>query len=111
MIMMAKGWKTGYLAESLQYGLMPDYYLAHVKQFTRWVSIDTLETGLGVTNYVNPESRRRSDGCSFQILSLKDAHRVTHGMAEAFGNDIRDIERPHAVSYCYRDDHYAILPL
>ncbi|KAH6645525.1 nucleotide-diphospho-sugar transferase [Truncatella angustata] len=37
MMMMAKGWRTGYLAESLQYGLMPDCYLAHVKQLTRWV--------------------------------------------------------------------------
>ncbi|KAK9786665.1 hypothetical protein SCARD494_11156 [Seiridium cardinale] len=38
MMMMAKGWKTAYLAESLQYGLMPDSYLAHIKQFTRWAS-------------------------------------------------------------------------
>ncbi|KAM0808146.1 putative Nucleotide-diphospho-sugar transferase [Seiridium cardinale] len=36
MMVMAKGWKTAYLAESLQYGLMPDSYLAHIKQLTRW---------------------------------------------------------------------------
>ncbi|CZR65921.1 uncharacterized protein PAC_15821 [Phialocephala subalpina] len=30
-----QGWKTAYVAESLQYGLMPESYLGHIKQFTR----------------------------------------------------------------------------
>jgi cellulose synthase/poly-beta-1,6-N-acetylglucosamine synthase-like glycosyltransferase len=38
MLMMSKGWKTAYVAESLQYGLMPESFLGHIKQFTRWVS-------------------------------------------------------------------------
>jgi cellulose synthase/poly-beta-1,6-N-acetylglucosamine synthase-like glycosyltransferase len=38
MLMMSKGWKTIYIAEALQYGLVPETYLAHIKQLTRWVS-------------------------------------------------------------------------
>lgn len=41
MNMMANGWKTAYLSEALQYGLMPDTYFAHLKQYVRWVSIAT----------------------------------------------------------------------
>lgn len=37
--MMARGWKTAYAAEALQYGLIPDSYYAHLKQFVRWVSL------------------------------------------------------------------------
>jgi cellulose synthase/poly-beta-1,6-N-acetylglucosamine synthase-like glycosyltransferase len=37
--MMAKGWKTAYVPEALQYGLIPDSYYAHLKQFVRWVSL------------------------------------------------------------------------
>ncbi|KAH9886194.1 nucleotide-diphospho-sugar transferase [Xylariomycetidae sp. FL2044] len=36
MLMMSKGWKTAYLAEALQYGLVPSSYLGSIKQFTRW---------------------------------------------------------------------------
>jgi cellulose synthase/poly-beta-1,6-N-acetylglucosamine synthase-like glycosyltransferase len=36
--MMAKGWKTAYLPEALQYGLIPNSYYGHLKQFLRWVS-------------------------------------------------------------------------
>ncbi|KAK3356598.1 nucleotide-diphospho-sugar transferase [Lasiosphaeria hispida] len=39
MLMLADGWKTAYIAEGLQYGLVPETYLGHVKQFTRWVVI------------------------------------------------------------------------
>lgn len=38
-LLLAAGWKTGYVAEALQYGLVPESYYAHVKQFTRWVSV------------------------------------------------------------------------
>jgi len=38
MIMLAHGWKTAYIPEGLQYGLVPETYIAHVKQMTRWVS-------------------------------------------------------------------------
>ncbi|KAK4660364.1 hypothetical protein QC762_118300 [Podospora pseudocomata] len=36
MLQMAEGWRSAYLAESLQYGLVPETYAAHVKQFARW---------------------------------------------------------------------------
>lgn len=39
MSMMAKGWKTAYISEALQYGLVPNTYFAHLKQYVRWVSI------------------------------------------------------------------------
>ncbi|XXG94208.1 hypothetical protein Hte_000461 [Hypoxylon texense] len=38
MMMLSKGWKTAYLAEELQFGLIPSSYLGHIKQQTRWVS-------------------------------------------------------------------------
>jgi hypothetical protein len=41
MLMIAEGWKTTYIPEGLQYGLVPETYAAHVKQFTRWVSLST----------------------------------------------------------------------
>jgi cellulose synthase/poly-beta-1,6-N-acetylglucosamine synthase-like glycosyltransferase len=37
--MMTQGWKTAYVPEALQYGLIPDTYDAHLKQFVRWVSL------------------------------------------------------------------------
>ncbi|QGA14093.1 hypothetical protein EYB26_001746 [Talaromyces marneffei] len=33
VLMMSKGWRTKYLSEALQYGLVPESYLASVKQF------------------------------------------------------------------------------
>ncbi|GKT61409.1 glycosyl transferase [Colletotrichum tofieldiae] len=36
MMVMAEGWKTTYIPEALQWGLVPDTYAAHVKQLTRW---------------------------------------------------------------------------
>lgn len=38
-LMAAKGWKTVYVPEALQYGLMPDTFTSHIKQYTRWVRI------------------------------------------------------------------------
>src|SRR5271154_2007370 len=42
MELMAAGWKTAYIPEALQYGLLPDTYYAHIKQWVRWVSCDLL---------------------------------------------------------------------
>ncbi|OLN89014.1 Cellulose synthase 2 [Colletotrichum chlorophyti] len=36
MMAMAEGWKTVYVPEALQWGLVPDSYAAHIKQITRW---------------------------------------------------------------------------
>lgn len=38
ILILSKGFKTVYLPEVLQWGLLPDTYAGHVKQFTRWVS-------------------------------------------------------------------------
>ncbi|KAK3372917.1 nucleotide-diphospho-sugar transferase [Lasiosphaeria ovina] len=35
MLMLANRWKTAYVREALQYGLVPETYLGYVKQFTR----------------------------------------------------------------------------
>jgi cellulose synthase/poly-beta-1,6-N-acetylglucosamine synthase-like glycosyltransferase len=45
MNMMAKGWKTRYVPEALQYGLVPPSYLGHIKQWVRWVSVLDLDFG------------------------------------------------------------------
>lgn len=38
-LMAARGWTTAYIPEALQYGLMPDSFATHIKQYTRWVRI------------------------------------------------------------------------
>ena len=38
ILLLAAGWKTAYVAEALQWGLIPDTYRGHVNQFSRWVS-------------------------------------------------------------------------
>jgi cellulose synthase/poly-beta-1,6-N-acetylglucosamine synthase-like glycosyltransferase len=35
---LGAGWKTAFIPEAVQYGSVPDSYLGHVKQRTRWVS-------------------------------------------------------------------------
>jgi cellulose synthase/poly-beta-1,6-N-acetylglucosamine synthase-like glycosyltransferase len=37
-LMLGAGWKTTYVDEPVQHGLMPDSLAAHLKQRTRWVS-------------------------------------------------------------------------
>lgn len=39
LMAMSEGWKTMYIREGLQYGLVPETYVAQVKQQTRWVSL------------------------------------------------------------------------
>ncbi|CAJ2504745.1 Uu.00g121390.m01.CDS01 [Anthostomella pinea] len=39
-LLLTLGWKTAYVAEALQYGLVPETYDGHVKQFTRWRVLD-----------------------------------------------------------------------
>lgn len=36
--LLGAGWKTAFVAEAVQYGSVPESYLGHVKQRTRWVS-------------------------------------------------------------------------
>ncbi|KAH7382529.1 nucleotide-diphospho-sugar transferase [Phaeosphaeria sp. MPI-PUGE-AT-0046c] len=50
--MMAKGWKTAYVPEALQHGLIPDNYYAHLKQFVRW-SIGGCQLGLSFGFYLD----------------------------------------------------------
>jgi cellulose synthase/poly-beta-1,6-N-acetylglucosamine synthase-like glycosyltransferase len=38
-LLWGSGWKTRYVHEDLQYGVVPDSYYSHVKQQTRWVSL------------------------------------------------------------------------
>jgi cellulose synthase/poly-beta-1,6-N-acetylglucosamine synthase-like glycosyltransferase len=38
-LMQAEGWESAYVPETVQFGLVPTSYLAHLKQFTRWVSL------------------------------------------------------------------------
>ena len=36
--LLGEGWKTAFVPEAVQYGSVPDSYLGHIKQRTRWVS-------------------------------------------------------------------------
>ena len=37
-MLLGAGWKTAYVHEALQYGTVPDSFVGHIKQRTRWVS-------------------------------------------------------------------------
>ncbi|KAI0841881.1 glycosyltransferase family 2 protein [Hypoxylon sp. FL0890] len=51
MMMLSRGWKSAYLAESLQFGLVPSSYLGHIKQQTRW-NIGGIQLGLNFRFYL-----------------------------------------------------------
>ncbi|CAG8975226.1 hypothetical protein HYALB_00004287 [Hymenoscyphus albidus] len=44
---IGKGWNAAFIAESLQYGLMPESYQGHLKQHRRW-KLGGLECGLAM---------------------------------------------------------------
>ncbi|OTA69628.1 glycosyltransferase family 2 protein [Hypoxylon sp. EC38] len=52
MLMLSRGWKSAYLAESLQFGLVPSSYLGHIKQQTRW-NIGGIQLGLNFRFYLS----------------------------------------------------------
>jgi cellulose synthase/poly-beta-1,6-N-acetylglucosamine synthase-like glycosyltransferase len=53
MIALAEGWRTAYIPEEVQWGLVPESYVAHVKQMTRWVSVKPGGSyALAETNYL-----------------------------------------------------------
>ena len=37
-MLLGAGWKTAYVHEPLQYGTVPESFVGHLKQRTRWVS-------------------------------------------------------------------------
>jgi hypothetical protein len=37
--LLGEGWKTAFVPEVVQYGCVPESYLGHIKQRTRWVSV------------------------------------------------------------------------
>jgi hypothetical protein len=39
-MLLGAGWKTACIPEAVQYGSVPESYVAHIKQRTRWVSHD-----------------------------------------------------------------------
>jgi hypothetical protein len=71
MLMLSKGWETAYVPESLQYGLVPGTFHAHVKQLVRWVRLSkpksvTLHTLIRLAEY------RREPNCTqFRVLLLE----------------------------------------
>lgn len=42
--LLGAGWKTAFIPEAVQYGSVPDSYLGHIKQRTRWVSQGSLSS-------------------------------------------------------------------
>ncbi|PNS19035.1 hypothetical protein CAC42_1771 [Sphaceloma murrayae] len=55
--MTEQGWRVVYLAEALQWGLVPDTFDGHVKQYTRW-SVGTIEVGVQLGMWISHETRR-----------------------------------------------------
>lgn len=49
-LLLAAGWKTCYVQERLQYGLVPDSYISHVKQRTRWVNLPGIHLHRQINN-------------------------------------------------------------
>ncbi|KAH8822233.1 nucleotide-diphospho-sugar transferase [Flagelloscypha sp. PMI_526] len=55
MLILAEGWKTVYVAECLQYGLVPDSYLGHIKQR----AIGGLQLFFGFRGYLDAKSTKQ----------------------------------------------------
>ncbi|KAI1143231.1 glycosyltransferase family 2 protein [Hypoxylon sp. FL0543] len=85
MTMLSKGWKSAYLAESLQFGLVPSSYLGHIKQQTRW-NIGGIQLGLHFRFYLSKSYTGRLTFkqrlCGF--WSLTSAYRHILDVVELF---------------------------
>ncbi|KAI1415824.1 glycosyltransferase family 2 protein [Hypoxylon sp. FL1857] len=85
MMMLSKGWKSAYLAESLQFGLVPSSYLGHIKQQTRW-NIGGIQLGLNFGFYLSNSHTGRLNFkqrlCGF--WSLTSAYRHILDIVELF---------------------------
>lgn len=44
-LLLGSGWRTAFVHEALQYGTVPDTYVGHLKQRTRW-TLGTLQTAM-----------------------------------------------------------------
>ncbi|KAF4548249.1 Hypothetical protein D9617_30g011540 [Elsinoe fawcettii] len=56
-MILREGWNVAYLAEALQYGLVPETYAGHLKQYTRW-SVGTIQSGLAMNLYFDRASSK-----------------------------------------------------
>ncbi|PNS20979.1 INO80 complex subunit 2 [Sphaceloma murrayae] len=54
-LVLREGWNVAYLAEALQYGLVPETFTGHLKQYTRW-SVGTIQAGLAMKMYIDSQS-------------------------------------------------------
>ena len=62
-LLLAAGWKTCYVHEPLQYGLIPDSFAGHIRQRTRWVNLPSIHFTLanyrpGLDNRHHPKYRK-----------------------------------------------------
>ncbi|KAI0481917.1 glycosyltransferase family 2 protein [Xylariaceae sp. FL0804] len=75
MLLLAGGWKTSYVPECLQYGLVPESYLGHIKQHIRW-TVGGFQMFLGFSGYLSSSRTkhlgpiRRVVGFTFGIGGL-----------------------------------------
>ena len=87
-LMLGSGWKTIYVNEPLQYGLMPDSLAAHLKQRTRWVSnISSRWEHFSLFPYANAvdeaEHWRVADSSEDVLLSIRGECK-THDFVAAY---------------------------
>ncbi|KAG8624485.1 hypothetical protein KVT40_007552 [Elsinoe batatas] len=57
-MILRQGWNVAYLAEALQYRLVPETFTGHLKQYTRW-SVGTIQSGLAMNMYLDRASARQ----------------------------------------------------
>jgi Glycosyl transferase family group 2 len=85
MLLMVAGWKSAYIPEALQHGLMPETYKGHVKQWTRWVSYNSLYI-LGAKLTIFQEHRGCSICTSPSLLHTQKSCRSAYNIPEDSGH-------------------------
>lgn len=76
-LLLGAGWKTMYVHEPLQYGMVPDSFVGHIKQRTRWVVITSPKSYCIFADKIRPLVRcKRQQGLTSFYLG---------GQAEKWG--------------------------
>ncbi|KAH8821974.1 nucleotide-diphospho-sugar transferase [Xylogone sp. PMI_703] len=77
MRLLAAGWKSAYVPEALQYGLLPETFQGHIKQWTRWI-IGGCQLALQMRFYVS-KSRTRALTLSQRLQGMANGISVLLG--------------------------------
>ncbi|KAF4550864.1 Hypothetical protein D9617_15g042150 [Elsinoe fawcettii] len=76
-LILQAGWKTAYLPEALQWGLVPDTFEGHIKQYTRW-SVGGIQTALSMKFWLSAASVRHMSLFQRRVAMLHGYGEITN---------------------------------